>query len=333
MTLQGAQRGGALILVLVLLSVLSVVAIESMRRAQIEIESAGAYLGGVQCRELCESGLRLAALLLERDLQENNYDSPTDVWVTFFEDENKDKAITFETGEVRVEISPENGRFPLEALSTEAGQGVMERLLTDPPYGLEQEAASRLVAAMRDWIDADGDGLYEQPAYAAEGLPQKPRNKPMVSPDELLLVLSMPRELFFGGGQVPGLRDLVTVHGGGKININTAPALLLAAMCPADVDRATAASLAMDMVEYRRNPANAGQLAATDWYRTALPGYAEVTLSASLVSVQSDVFRVAVTAQAGAVRRSLRAVLSRTQGQSDPGKPVSRVKLERKVLG
>lgn len=333
MSRESARRGGALILVLVLLSVLSVVAIESMRRAQIEIESAGAYLGGVQCRELCTSGLRLAAALLEHDLRENSHDSLLDIWATFFEDENADKAVEFEIGELEVEIRPENGGFPLEALNSETGRGVMERLLTGQPYGLEQEAAARLVAAMRDWIDADGEGQFEQPAYAAEGLTQRPRNAPMASRDELLLVLGMPRELYFGNGQVPGLRELVTVHGNGRININTAPSLLLAAMCPADVDRATAAGLAMEMVEYRRDTANAERLSAPDWYRTALPGYAQVTLPAELVSVQSDVFRVMVTAQVGAVRRSLRAVLGRKQGQPEPDKPVSRVILERKVLG
>lgn len=319
-------------LVLVLMSVLSMVAIESLRRAQIEIESAGTYLGGVQCRELCESGLRLAALLLERDLDLNDYDAPTDLWVTFFEDEEAKKALSFETGVLRVEINPEDGRFPLSALATDTGQQAMQRLLSTPPYEMEQENAERLVRAMRDWIDANEEGEFEGPAYAAKEVAQRPRNAAMASLDELLLVLGMPKELYFGGQGVPGLRDLLTVHGS-KVNINTASALVLMALCPDDVDRATAANLAQDMLAFRASQDNAGLLNKTDWYKTALAGYEQVTLPQDLLSVQSDVFQVTVTAEAGAVRRSLRALLRRTSGEADQQLPVSRVSLERKVLG
>ncbi|WP_161628417.1 general secretion pathway protein GspK [Desulfocurvibacter africanus] len=328
----GGQRGGALMLVLVLMSVLSMVAIESLRRAQIEVESAGTYLGGVQCRELCESGLRLAALLLERDMDLNDYDAPTDLWVTFFEDEDAKKTLNFQTGVLRVEISPEDGRFPLSAMTTETGRQVMQRLLVGPPYNLEQESAARLVTAMRDWIDADEDGEFEKPLYMAEEVAYRPRNAAMASLDELLLVRGMPRGLFYGGQGVPGLRDLLTVHGS-KVNINTAPALVLMALCPDDVSRATAANLAQDMLAFRASQDNAGLLNKTDWYKTALSGYEQVTLQQELLSVSSDVFQVVVTAKAGAVQRSLRAVLRRTAGQADPQKPVSRVSLERKVLG
>ncbi len=326
------RRGGALMLVLVLMSVLSVVAIESLRRAQIEIESTGTYLSGVQCRELCESGLRLAALLLERDLDQNNYDAPTDIWVTFFEDEEAGKILNFETGQLRVEISPADGRFPLSAMAGDTGRQVMRRLLVSPPFNLEQDAAERLVAAMRDWIDADEDGEFERPLYAAEELPHRPRNAAMESLDELLLVRGMPRELYFGGQGVPGLRDLLSVHGS-KVNINTAPALVLMALCPDDVNRATAANLAQDMLAFRANRENAGYLNKTDWYKTALSGYEQITLPQNLLSVQSDVFQVVATAKSGAVQRSLRALLRRSSGQADPQRPVSRISLERKVLG
>lgn len=326
------QSGGALILVLVLLSVLSVVAIESLRRAQIEVESAGVHVAGIQCRELCESGLRLAALLLDRDLDRNSHDAPSDLWATYFDDLDEDAAIRFETGEIHLEISPEDGRLPVSMLTTETGRRVMERLLTSPPYGLEQEPARRLAEAVRDWIDADEEGEFERSAYAAAESPYRPRNGPMESVDELLLVLGMPRELFHGAEGVPGLRELFTVHGSGKVNINTASPLILMALCPAGVDQATAAGLAQDMLAFRAAPENSGLLAAPDWYKTAL-GYENVTLPAELVSVRSDVFRVLVMAEAGAVRRTLRAVLGRANGQPAPDKPVSRVRLERKVLG
>lgn len=335
MSLAGNQRGSALILVLVLLSVLSVVAIESLRRAQIEMESAGAYMGGVQGRELCESGLRLAALLLERDLDDNDYDSLADVWATFFQQNDPDESLRFSTGELRVEISPENGRLPVNALASETGRQAMLRLLVSEPFDMPREEAELLVEAMRDWIDEDEEGRLERPAYEAQGLGYRPRNGPMASLDELLLVQGMARELYFGNEERPGLRDLLTVHGEGKVNINTAPGLVLMALCPEEVGQAAAAALARDMLAFREDSANADLLNTAEWYRTAMHGHERVVLPETLVSVRSNVFRVRVTATAGAVTRSLEAVLLRTPGQpqAQPGGPVPRVALERKVLG
>jgi type II secretory pathway component PulK len=119
--------------------------------------------------------------------------------------------------------------------------------------GLTEEAA----ASIQDWTDADTDERRngaEARYYSSLTVPYQAKNKPLQSVEELLLVHGVTDAMFYGtdadagrpmgarriaGGatfapsgtqaqtQQRGLRDLLTVYGSGKININTAPAEVL----------------------------------------------------------------------------------------------------------
>jgi type II secretory pathway component PulK len=90
--------------------------------------------------------------------------------------------------------------------------------------------AEALAQAILDWIDGD-DLRRAQGAEAAEyrrlGLDHLPRNGPVATLDELLHVRGMTPEILYGPA---GIARWLTVQGSGRINLNTAPREVLAAL-------------------------------------------------------------------------------------------------------
>jgi len=101
--------------------------------------------------------------------------------------------------------------------------------------GLSVDDAAALAQAILDWIDGD-DLRRAQGAEAAEyrqlGLDHLPRNGPVPTLDELLWVRGMTPEILYGAAddRGAGIAQWLTVHGSGKINLNTAPREVLAAL-------------------------------------------------------------------------------------------------------
>lgn len=92
--------------------------------------------------------------------------------------------------------------------------------------GLSEDEALPLAYALIDWRDADS--YYQHPQYGAEDEDYKDLESPYEAKDEnfelldeLLLVKGMTPEIY------EELRRWITVHGGGKININTVPVVVL----------------------------------------------------------------------------------------------------------
>jgi len=86
--------------------------------------------------------------------------------------------------------------------------------------------ADRLVQALEDWRDADDvprpEGA-EAADYERAGSPFRPPNRPLQRLDELLRIKGFPQAL------ADRIAPLVTVQGDGCVNLNTAPAAVLAA--------------------------------------------------------------------------------------------------------
>lgn len=104
--------------------------------------------------------------------------------------------------------------------------------------GLTADRAAGLADAVADWIDPDdlhrGRGA-EARHYRELGRAAGPRNGPVPSLDELLLVRGMGPEILYGpdrslGTEGGGLDRWLTVEGSGKVNLNTASAEVLAAL-------------------------------------------------------------------------------------------------------
>lgn len=116
--------------------------------------------------------------------------------------------------------------------------------------GVDAGEADVLAQRIRDWIDPDdlrrGRGA-ETETYVAEGRRRLPRNGPVPAVEELRWIKGMTPAILFGGdagveGSAStggGITRWLTVHGSGKINLNTAPPEVLATLpgfTPAVVD-------------------------------------------------------------------------------------------------
>ena len=95
---------------------------------------------------------------------------------------------------------------------------------------------NRVIDCLNDWISPTGLRSLNGAAaadYAAAGLPQRPSQKPFVSLDEVSLVLGFD----LVEKAKPDWRDNFTLWSNGPLNVNEAPASLIAAVFDLDESR------------------------------------------------------------------------------------------------
>lgn len=309
---RGTQSGAVLLLVLIMVAAMAVIALEAVRAAQVELTSAKIYRNRRQADELLNSGINLAGVLLVQDAakdekSESAADTPNDEWATYFADNGP---LRFDTGELSGNITSEDSRLPINRVHThEATRKALERLLR--MYFQHSKAqAEKLAAAIVDFMDADQDGDYEANAYRNAGRSYVPPDRQLMALDELRLVIGMTPAL------LEKLKPLLSVHAQ-SVNINLAPPVILAAMCPWETGDDVATELAQDMVEFRSEPDNEELLRDPLWYKTQLSGYADIDLPSSLASVASSIFTVRLAATCGGVTRQVSAVVRRKVALSE----------------
>ncbi len=246
-----SRRGAALILTILLVALLSVVVVEFLRESRLEARAAGNLRDSLQAHALVRSGVAVAAALLLDDAEDNATDNRGETWAGVL------PQVPLGDGILGVSVSDLEGRFPLGALVDGDGRAVpsvveaYRRLLeaVDP----EDADIAALVDALVDWVDADTDGPYEDnPDYRVP-------NAVPVAVDELARVEGYDPRL------VAELAPFLDVRASRKVNINTAPAEVIAAMHP-DLDPDRARELYEDLTEtplervsdLRRRPAMEG---------------------------------------------------------------------------
>lgn len=145
--------------------------------------------------------------------------------------------------EIRLTIEPENARRNVNALDADDWYEVLYRA------GVPEELWDELIACFQDWTDADeehrllgaeaDDPFYEERGYS-------PRNAPVETLAELVLIKGFSRELVFGGPSpyvegetLPGIARWLTTRGDGRLNVNAAERdalLTLPGLAEADAD-------------------------------------------------------------------------------------------------
>jgi len=283
-----------------------------------------------RCEALARGGVRLATVLLLQDRLDEARDglrveSAQDPW-------QRAAPVEWDTpdGTVRIRIEDAGTRLDLNALFADGAprSDLTETLLVTlldkvvgemperpgrPPYD-----TSALAQALVDYVDADDvsqTGDREDEAYQQRAPGSGAANRPLLSVDELGLVAGFDQPL------VEALRPYVGVYplaGGNGINPNTAPPWVLALLFHGTGGdfRLADKDTVRHILELRENGAilcadDADNPACTK-LRDAVDGevYPPPTFS-------SEVFRVSVEARAGSVRRTVEAVVDR----SDPEQP------------
>lgn len=301
------NRGIALITVILIISILVAVAIELNRSARATIYDAANLSDGVKLTYIAKSGFYGAAALLTNS--DNPYDTLRDNWA-------KPEALSaqsrtlFTDGFFIAIVEDETGKIPLNKLvnGNEYNPVIKEmliRLLGQKEFGLDEKKVYEIVNSLKDWIDADSSatGSGAESSYYSSLYPSyEAKNAKLDCIEELLMVKGMTQEIFNGTKMKPGLARFVTADSDdGKININTAPKMVLRALADG------ISAEAVDKIdEYRRKEGN--DLSGTQWFIDM----AGVDISHVPITVKSSYFKITSAGKMKNMEQSLNGVVKRS---------------------
>ncbi len=247
------QRGVALLTVLFILVLLSTLAVYTAEDENIAIRRAENQRDMAQAHQVALAGELWVAKALERDLLNapSGVDYLGDEWALL-----DSRVVKVEDGQMAVQANDESGKFNLNNLLIgkmvdKPGTGsatstpervesvwyrLFARLLTN--LGLEEELADAVV----DWVDKDDertapDGA-EDNIYQSSSPPYLAANQPFYSISELVRVEGFDEDIL--AILRPNITALPVDHKNGiytRININTAPAVVLQSLDTSPVDK------------------------------------------------------------------------------------------------
>jgi general secretion pathway protein K len=268
------RQGGAAVLVAMLVVALAALAVSSfMFRSQVEWRRMDNFIHVEQARWVLRAAEQWGASVLQDDALHSSVDYLGEAWATRL------PPVEAEGYQLSGWIEDEDGRFNLNNLVL--GGKVDQSQLTIFDRLLQAlQLPANLAPPLVDWLDADDTPMNEDGAeskyYAALSPPYHPANRPLVNVNELLRVKGFNRQI------LDRLRPFVTALPiRTSINVNTAPAEVLAALVPGlSVDAAYAMVAQRDRTYYRN----------LQDFQLALPQ--GLTATTNLLSVSSQYFLV-----------------------------------------
>jgi len=296
------QRGVALVLTLLVLTLLVVTGLEMNRAVRVEATLAENFRDLTQASCIAQSGVEVARALIQND--NPVYDGPDESWAQF---ENLALLSSgfFPAGSFSGRIADENSRFnPNRLLDSYGNVNLKKREQLDRLLSLLGHPAD-WVEALLDWMDPDDQprpGGAEREFYLSKKKPHPAKNGPLDSLEELLLIKGVDPFLLYGGEGKEGLKDYLTVHSDGRININTASPAMIMSLSP-KIDQ----TMAQAVIAYRREKSFQNPEALR-----SLPGWDAVYPSiSSEITVQSNYFSIEVVGNYHEARALVQAVVRR----------------------
>lgn len=296
--LRHAQRGVALLTALLVTAIIAIIAVNMASTQQLDIRRTG-NIFDVDQAYLYTLGIESwAQNLLAKDFLKNPaVDNLSEDWASAL------APIKVEGGKVAAEILDMQGRFNLNNLvgqddkPSDEDVRIFQRLL----IGLKLEP--ELVQPLIDWIDKNVELTIpngaEDVEYLKHAPPYRTANAPLTSPSELLLIKGFTPEVY--ARIAPFIATLPTLPQPTKINVNTAPAQVLASLADnmslADGEalvKARKTKAFATLEEFKLHPALAGREIKTD-----------------KLAVSTSYFLVAASSQAGRAQVQLYSLLYR----------------------
>lgn len=296
------QRGVALILTLLILTILIVVGLEINRSIRVEASLAGNFRDLTQAGYIAKSGMEIARALLQEDDQ--TYDALNERWAQF-EMLSLFSSQLFPEGYFVGKISDEHAKFNPNFLIDAYGmvnfkkRNQLERLLTilghDP----------KIMDALLDWLDPDDQKRplgAEKEYYEIEKKIKGPANGPLANLQETTLIKGIDQKIFYGAEGKEGLGKYLTIYSDGKININTAPLPVLMSLSP-KIDQA----LARTLIAYRQEK----PFKKLEDLRN-VPGWEEIYAEiSSEITVRSNYFAVNILGHFREAKSIIQGVIKR----------------------
>ncbi len=335
------HRGMALVLTLLAVSFLVAVTVQLSTSVNWQLKAASNQRKTVQLDALLLSGLSLARAALFSDQLENNYD-------TVFDDWSKLKPNTLASlvgdGSLNIRITDLSGRLQVNALvlskaeKKRRAQGkksspkkrrgrtpkkdpekiqrqLWKRFLLSGKFTPESnDDVAELLDPLADWLDendSERDKGAEQGYYRGKNPSYDAANGPLLFIEELFLIKGWTKKLLYGDKEHAGIINYLTVFGeDGRININTAPALILQAL-----DSDMTKEFAADLIDFRNDEQNKKRLKNPNWYRqvSGFPG--NITFDKDLITTSSNAFKIKIFAELDGLRRTGTGVILRRESK------------------
>ena len=336
------DSGMALILTLMALSFLVAITVRLSTSVNRQMTSAANQSTAVRLDAMLLSGLNFAraALLADQQQEEEKFDTPLDNWGTL------DSALLSElfSGTLNITVTDLSGRLQANALvwtekekkawqkkqksrnkkkdPEKLQQALWKRFLSLENLGLEAvdgEQVDIMLASLADWLDSDDEEREngaEKGYYSGLDPSYVPSNGPMRLIEDLVLVKGWDRKTLYGGlkkqeDTFSNLIDYLTCgEQPGMVNINTAPAPVLQALHEEMTE-----DLAADLISFRENEDNKDALKEMTWYRN-VPGFpGTITFDEALVTIESNLFKITVTATERGLKRTGEGIIQRKENQ------------------
>jgi len=334
------QNGIALLLALTVITVLIALSLALHQKMNTVFDASVAGRHRTELTQMATSGIHLAMAMLVKDKLGSEsaagIDSVQEDWANPEKIAEAMADIVFDEGALSVVISDERSRIQVNALVSLPGHEfnppqfvLWDRLLgfmVDQYEPLQDVDYMIMINSLKDWIDSGDDdaitGLSgaESSYYVDLDPPYECRNAPLDHLGDLARVKGFPPELFSGADGIGQISDYMTVYGmvpfgnegytfDGKININTASAIVLAAVLPDDYE-----TYAQEIVDYRTETADetyVNDLTSPTWYRD-VPGLEDLPpLDTALITTFSDLFRITSKATLADTELTIEAVVQR----------------------
>ena len=308
------NRGVALILTISIIGLIVMLTLRFNTFMRTELHAATNLGDGTRLKAVTNSGFNYALAVLFQDALESDFDSLHEAWSdskilsaeaeSMFEGYRLDIQVTDHSGKIQInQIVDEEGNFDEEQKELLAG------LLISENFDIEPEEVEDILDAIKDWIDEDNEVTRfgaEDSYYQALDPPYSCRNGPLESLEELLFIKGITRELFYGNSENTGISEYLSVHGEGKVNINTAdPLILLSLSDQIDED------MVLNMVEYRENEEN--DLKDSNWYKQ-VPEMSHVTIDPNLVTTSSSFFEIRTKTIKDTMVKGIKGLVKRQEG-------------------
>ncbi|MBI3769952.1 MAG: type II secretion system minor pseudopilin GspK [Deltaproteobacteria bacterium] len=313
---RGNEDGIALLIVLLTTTLLTIIVVEFTQSAEVEMHFAMSARNALQAFYLARSGVNVGEALLVQDAKLNHNDSDEDIWALPM------PPLPVGDGTVALRVQDEARRLNLNMLSVSSDtvrdhrRDVFRRLFD--VLGVDK----RVLAAIVDWIDADGEPGADPPGaeqayYVGLTPPVVVRNGPMLTMRELIQVRGMTPTMF------ARLEEFVTVlpSDAVKVNVNTAPAEVLYALSegltadPGVVDR---------LISTRREH----PFASPTEVGPNVSGFTQAITTSEIeefVGTTSAYFRIDAVGEVNDVARGIVTIVSRGVGTGVSARTVKRV--------
>jgi len=302
------DRGVALVLVILMISIIIAITLQLNMSSRSEIYEAANLGDGVRATYVAKSGFYAGEALLHED--KNSFDSLNEDWA---------KAEMFSAGSgslfdgeyFRLNIEDESGKISINSLVKNQGYNdgikkLLKRFLSLPEFNLDEQQVGDIVDAIKDWIDEDDETTgfgAENMYYRGLEKPYACKNAPLDCIEELLMIKGITEDLHYGAGETPGIAKYLTLHGKGKININTAPNLILKALSDEITDE-----MISNMDEFRRDEEN--DLSKSTWHKD-ISGMKNIPIDSKLITAKSDIFRITSTGYMNDISKRVSGVIER----------------------